>query len=518
MIPLRTRDEVRAIDADAVERLGLPSLVLMENAGLGATDVLLDRLGEHARRVVVVAGPGQNGGDGWVVARQLRNRGFDPVGVLVGEERKVKGDARTNLEVLRALDVPVHVLAPDALGSLDELLGGATLIVDALFGTGLDRPVRGGYADVIDRINAQPVPRVSLDLPSGVDADTGQVLGRAVHADVTPTFAAHKRGLHQHPGVDLAGEVVRVSIGIPPAGPAPAALFEPADVGRVVGPRPPDTHKGQAGHVLVVAGSPGRTGAAYMAGYGALRAGAGLATLAARGAARSALDHKVVELMTAELPEEGSQGVDAAVELARGMDAAVVGPGLGLDTDGAHLAVKLSETLPVPAVLDADALTAIADAGPERLRSAAGARVLTPHPGEAARLLGRSTREVQEDRYATAAELASRTGQVAVLKGARSIVALPDGRMHVCRRGSPALAVAGTGDILCGITAARLAVSEPGLAASVAVCLHALSGELASVADRGLFAREVADALGQALSRCRRAVQEGDDPDDIHGA
>ncbi|MFW6050534.1 MAG: NAD(P)H-hydrate dehydratase [Myxococcota bacterium] len=503
MIPLLQREAVRAIDADAVDRLGVASLVLMENAGRGATEVLLDRLGDHARRVVIVGGPGQNGGDGWVVARHLKNRGLDPLAVLLGDPAKLKGDASANWNVLSATGVDRRVVPKDGLDDLDAALREATLVVDALFGTGLDRPIAGRYAEAVAHINAMEVPCVALDLPSGIDADTGQVLGAAVEAVLTPTFAAHKRGLHQYPGVAHAGEVVCVSIGVPGPRQAKAMLFEPEDVARAVPPRAGDTHKGSAGHVLVVAGAPGRTGAALLSGLGALRAGAGLVTLAARGAARTALDQKVVELMTASLPEGGDEAARAAVALADGMKAAVVGPGVGTDDEGKRLCLELARRLPVPAVLDADALTALSDGALDEVASAAAPRVLTPHPGEAARLLGVSTATVQSDRFGAVAELARTSNQVVILKGARSIVAAPDGTMRVCRRGTPALASGGTGDVLSGVVAAHLAGCTPRVAAAVAVCLHAVAGEMAATADRGLFAREVADTLPRALARCR---------------
>ncbi|MFW5921017.1 MAG: NAD(P)H-hydrate dehydratase [Polyangiales bacterium] len=509
MIPLLTRDAVRAVDADAIERLGLPSIVLMENAARGAVEAIAARFGDRLARVVIVGGTGQNGGDGWVIARHLHNRGFRPLALLVGDEAKVKGDARVNRDVLGALGVETRVAAKDALDPLRDALSEATLVVDALFGTGLDRPIEGGYADAVRMLGEAGAPVVSLDLPSGIDADTGQVLGVAPSAALTTTFAAHKRGLHQHPGVDHASEVVAVSIGVPAPADAPCALFEPEDVGRAVEPRPADAHKGTAGHVLVVAGSPGRTGAALLSGYGALRGGAGLVTIASRGEARRALDRKVVELMTAALPEDAAGAAEAAIGLCEGMKAAVIGPGLGQDEQGLALARDLAARLPVPAVLDADALTALAEGDLRALRSAAGPRVLTPHPGEAARLLGVGTAEVQSDRYAAAGELAERTGQIAVLKGARTIVGGPDGRQRVCRRGTPALASAGTGDVLSGLTAARLAVCGPEVAAAVAVCLHALAGERAATGDRGLFAREVADAVPAALEACRSAAKSG---------
>ncbi|HEX2678039.1 MAG TPA: NAD(P)H-hydrate epimerase, partial [Polyangiales bacterium] len=303
MIPLLTRKAVRALDADAAARLGVSTLVLMENAGLGAFEAIRARFADRLQRVAVVGGLGQNGGDAWVVARQLVTRGFAPRCVLVGAPEQVRGDAATNLASLQKLGVAITTVRDGELAALDAALHDATLIVEGLFGTGLDRPIGGVFAEVIARINrsgAAGTPCVALDLPSGVDADTGAVLGTAVQAQLTVTFAAHKRGLHQHPGAGLAGEVVCVGIGVPPP-PAHAQAveaLEPSDVAALVPRRDVDAHKGSAGHVLIVAGAPGRTGAALLSGMGALRAGAGLVTLCPRAGARAALDAKIIELMS----------------------------------------------------------------------------------------------------------------------------------------------------------------------------------------------------------------------------
>jgi NAD(P)H-hydrate epimerase len=503
LIPLLTREAVRAIDRHAVETLGLPSLALMENAGAGAASALLARFGDRLAHVCVIGGTGQNGGDAWVVARHLLEHGTTPRCVLVGAEAEVCGDAQRNLAVLRVLGVRVACVArADASGALDAALDGATLIVDGLFGTGLSRPLDGIAAHVVERINDAGVPVVALDLPSGIDADTGAVLGTAVRAALTTTFAAHKRGLHQHPGVAHAGEVVLVSIGVPVSPGAPAQLVDRADVAALVAPRGDDAHKGTAGHVLVFAGSPGHTGAAVLAGLGALRGGAGLVTLAPRAEARPAIDAKLLELMSAALPAELDDAARVALTLCEGKRTALLGPGFG---HGDGLARTLALTLPIPCVLDADALTALGD-DLTALRRAAAPRVLTPHPGEAARLLGTSVATVQADRFAAALRLTAQSGHIVVLKGARTIIASPDGALRVCAEGTPALGVAGTGDVLAGAIAAQLAPQDGPArldAVTAAVVLHALAGTLAARADRGLLAHEVADALPDALTACR---------------
>lgn len=476
----------------------------MENAGVGATKAIVEHFSGDVRQVAIIGGPGQNGGDGWVVARHLLIAGFIPQLFLVGSGDKVSGDARVNLEAVRKLGLPVPCSALGGLEGLDKALNGASLIVDGLFGTGLDRPIQGEYAEVIARINSCRSPRVALDLPSGVDANTGQVLGTAVRAHLTVTFAVHKRGLYQHPGAELAGEIVQVPIGIPkPAADAQFTLIELSDVAEWVKRRSPNSHKGNAGDLLIVAGSPGRTGAALLSGLGALRGGAGLVTIAARGNAREALDAKVIELMTAPLSlDSGEAGYRAALHYAAGKAAAVIGPGLGLDIGGKELARTLAIELPIPAVLDADALTSIGT-DLSMLKKAAAARILTPHPGEAARLLGTTSADIQADRYQAAARIAEQSGCVTVLKGAGSVIADPSGKLRVCRYGTPALGVAGTGDVLSGVIGSLLATLAPFDAAAAGVVLHALAGEMSARSDRGLLAREVADALPAALEKCR---------------
>lgn len=487
MLPLLTREASRAIDRELIDA-GVPGVILMENAGRGAADAIEARFADRLDRVVVVGGTGQNGGDAWVVARRLCAHGNRPRAFLAGEREKVEGDARINLDALEAVGVPV-----EPRDALDGALADATLIIEGIFGTGLDRPVEGWRVGLIEQLEAAAAPLVALDLPSGVDADTGAVLGTAVTAALTCTFAGHKRGLWQGEGRARSGEVVLCDIGVP--GPrADDALLALSDAAGWLPARAFDDHKGGAGHVLVVAGAPGTTGAAVLCGYGALRGGAGRVTLAARPEAREALDRKVVELMTAEL--------GALPELAEGKASLVVGPGLGLDEAGRALSLEAATRIAAPAVLDADALTAIAREGIEILREAAGPRVLTPHPGEAGRLLGISAAEVQADRYGAAEALAEASGQVVVLKGAGTIVA-SEGRLAVCPLGTPALGVAGTGDVLAGVIGAALAVVDPYEAACAAVLLHARAGELAATTDRGLFAREVADHVPAALRDAR---------------
>lgn len=496
MQPLFTREESRDVDRVAIEDLGVVSLVLMENAGRGATDAIVDVFEDQLDDVVLVGGPGQNGGDAWVIARRLSVLGYRPRAVLVGDSARLVGDALVNWTLLGKLGVDARVLSADDADELGSLLDTATLIVDGLFGTGLDRPVTGGYAQAIAAMEAAHAPVVSLDLPSGLDANTGGILGVAPGAALTVTFAGQKRGLHQYPGVEHAGEVRVVDIGIPVSGSSPASLWGHDDLASLIAPRADDAHKGTHGHLLVVGGAPGKTGAAVLAGRAAFRAGAGLVTIGARADSRAALEEKVIELMTTALPENAD--ADSVSALCDGKRAAVLGPGIGLDETGRAWSLAFAHHAPIPTVIDADALTHIADDGLERLSEAAAPRVLTPHPGEAARLLSRSTADVQRDRYSAAAELAERSGHVVVLKGARSIVAA-HGMLRVCAEGTPALGVAGTGDVLAGVLGTLSMTLATADAAIAAALLHALAGIEASIGDRGLIASEVADAVPVVL-------------------
>lgn len=508
MLPLLTRAAARDADRHAIEALGVPGVVLMENAGRGAFEVMVREHPALLERVLLVGGPGQNGGDAWVMARHLARVGRSPVALLVvpgGDLGQLAGDARLNWDVLGPLGVATRLIAPEQLAELQELLLSASLVVDGVFGTGLTRAVGGAWAGVIAAMNAAAAPKLALDLPSGVDADTGAVLGVAIHATTTVTFGAHKRGLAQRPGRTHAGRVWVADIGVPVGRDAADALLEPQDLRTLVPRRAQDAHKGSAGHVAVVGGDAGKTGAAFLAGLGALRGGAGLVTLVAPEGGRAVLEHKAVEMMTAALP--AAHDLDAMRVLLADKRALVVGPGLGFSPAARALVTELLPTLRGPGVLDADALSLLSEVGGglAGLRASAGARVLTPHPGEAARLLGVDTAAVQAGRYAAVTELAAQSGQVVVLKGEGTLVAEAGRGLRVCPHGTPAMGTGGTGDVLAGLIGALLGAGLPPFdAACAGVLLHALAGERAARGDRGLLASELAHAiplvLGESLA------------------
>ncbi len=505
-----TREQMRAYDAFAIEACAVPGVVLMENAGRGAANVISEQ-GTFGP-VIVVCGTGNNGGDGLVVARHLLARGIYAEVVLLGAPGSVRGDAKLNLDALVGLGGRVTVVDDDDLESLDDLLETATLIVDAIFGTGLSRALQGRFAAAVEAINDCDAVCIALDIPSGIDADTGQILGVAVRADATVAFGHHKAGLFQSAGITHAGKVLLMDLGIPDAAIVQevgysATLIDPDDVLGTLGKRAADSHKYRAGSVLVVAGSEGKLGAALLVARGVLRGGAGVATIGTWPSTAAALSARVDEAMTLALDP---QDLDASLARAYARRAAVaLGPGLGTDAS----ARKLCETVAIgfegPAVIDADAITCFAGRAKE-LRKAKGPRVLTPHAGELARLLGTTSEEIEAHRFAAARAASEETGCCVVLKGAHSVIA-GEGPLQVCAEGHAALGTAGSGDVLTGVMAAMMCQLPATEAACAAVLLHARTAEqwvARTGADRGMLAGEIADGIPAAIASLSASSQE----------
>jgi len=509
VIPVLSREQIREFDRHAIESCRVPSVVLMENAGRNAAAVVLEHAsGKTPSRVLVVAGLGNNGGDGFVVARHALVAGASVEVWLAGDPERLRGDAKANHDAWSGLGGRVSrvedAAGVDALAAALAQLASEDVIVDALLGTGLDRPVEGLLADVISAVNAARAEIVSLDVPSGLDANTGAALGVCVRAKKTVTFAHPKLGLLTPVGSALAGELRVVDIGVPgelerEVG-ASAYCVDGADVAGWLTPRSRAAHKGNAGHVFALAGSPGKTGAALLVARGALRAGAGLATLCTFADAAAAIDRRVLEEMTARIdPDAIEASLDAQLERA---DVLVLGPGFGTDDRAKRAIDHVVQTFDGPIVLDADALTLHVGRLGE-LKSAKGALILTPHPAELGRLLGTSAAEVEQDRFSAVVRAASESGAVVLLKGVYTLVAAPGEPVWVNTTGTPALATAGAGDVLSGVIAA-LAVSLPARrAASAGAHVHGLAAERwsrASGSDRGLLAHEVADQIPHALA------------------
>jgi len=493
--------EMRAIDAATIDGIGLPGAVLMEVA-----DAVVEEVGGQRGAVAVVAGAGNNGGDGYVVARVLRARGLEALVYQAARRGEVRGDALLHLLAYEQTGgMATSIAEPGELAEHKGAIQQAPVVVDALFGTGLARPVSGHLADVIEVMNRARGSVVSVDIPSGLSADSGAPLGVAVRAQRTVTMAFLKLGIAVAPGVARAGRVTVAEIGIPvalaQAHGIRVAVLEASDVlGALRRPELLD-HKNRRGHVLVVAGSPGKRGAARLTSFAALRAGAGLSTLASDGGELAAPD----PIMTAALDAEAPGAIDRLAALAEGKAAVAIGPGMAPGAGGKALVRAAIERLAVPLVLDADALNHLAgEAG--LIARANTSVVITPHPGEAARLLGTTTAEVEADRVAAARSLAELTRAVVVLKGAGTLVcdgAVGDGFVTINPTGGPALATAGSGDVLTGVVAALVGQGhEAGEAARAAVYLHGLAGDLAAarIGPVGVTASDILESIPAAYS------------------
>ncbi len=491
---LVTASEMRELDRRAIQDLGIPSLVLMENAGRTTYRILRREFHGLQGEVAVVAGRGNNGGDGFVVARYLAS-----------------GDARVNLEILAHLGIAVTEVLTDAdLNPFIHRLAKAGLIVDALLGTGLNAPVTGLMAAVIERVNHLRAPVLAVDIPTGLSADTGAVLGVALKARVTVTYGWPKLGQVLPPGRDYVGRLWQVDIGIPPilAREAPVSLAEAGEMRALLPDRPFASHKGTFGHLLVLAGSVGKTGAAAMAAEAALRAGAGLVTLGIPASLNDILEVKLTEAMTLPLPEAaaaralGKAAWAPIVEFLVGKCTLALGPGIGTHPETRELVVRLVRDLACPMVIDADGLNNLAGATGS-LKDAAAPRILTPHPGEMARLVGLTTPEVQARRLDLARETAAKFGVILVLKGAQTVVAAPDGRASLNSTGNPALASGGTGDVLTGLIGGFLAQGlAPWDAARRGVYLHGLAADffVSHHGQRGMIAGDLLAVLPQMLT------------------
>jgi ADP-dependent NAD(P)H-hydrate dehydratase / NAD(P)H-hydrate epimerase len=498
--PLFTAATLREADHRATSRHGIPSIVLMERAGLESARVIWTRY-PNAKKALVVVGSGNNGGDGMVVARHLAEAGWRVEVVSVNGSPPATPDAHVVSNI--AIGLGVSLRAFDAMAPMSE----GAVVVDALLGTGSHGAPREPLGRVITWMNGARGPVVALDLPSGVDADTGAVPGEAVRADLTITYHGDKVGLHVAPGREHAGEVVVVDIGIPSAVTCEVAgwLFGPSAAAAIPAKRS-DGHKYSAGAVVIVTGSPGMTGAGALASTAALRAGAGLVVATVPAPLSPVMSAQVAEVMFAPVPdEEGAlcaAAIDEILTQAGRASALALGPGIGRAPATTDAVTGLLEGSDLPMVLDADGLWHIGDA-PERLQEHAGGLILTPHSGEAARLLGISREDVDAGRIDAARSLAVRSGAVVVLKGPGTLVCDPEGGLAVCAHGSPALSTAGTGDVLTGIIAAALAKGMPPFVAAVAaVAAHASAGEATGHGD-GTLAGDVAAALPAVIAAAR---------------
>ncbi|MFQ5994225.1 MAG: NAD(P)H-hydrate dehydratase [Acidiferrobacterales bacterium] len=473
-------EQTRQLDRVAIEGRGIGGYALMQRAGQAALMALRQRW-PRAKRLAVVCGPGNNGGDGYVLARLACDAGLIPVVMALGDRARVRGDARTARDALEKVGVKVEGFAPVRVQESD-------VIVDALFGTGLEREVRNEWRAAIETLNALPqIPLLSIDIPSGLHADTGRVLDVAVRAQVTVTFIGLKTGLFTGEGPEYGGEVVFDDLQVPAdiyseVTPAAFRITERALTG-ILAPRPRMWHKGDAGHVAVIGGAEGMPGAARLAGEAAYRAGAGLVTLVTHQSHAAHINSNCPELLVHAASD--ARALRLAVRRANVL---AIGPGLGQSSWGREMLTAVLD-IPLPKVVDADALNLLA-ADPVKRSD----WILTPHPGEAARLLDTTTNMVQAQRFEALHRLTERFGGVVVLKGAGTLISDGRDRVWLCDAGNPGMATGGMGDVLTGIVAALSAQDLKAIdAARVGVWVHAIAGDDAVVknGEIGLMASDL---------------------------
>jgi len=507
-----TPSEMRTIDQRAIEQFGIPGIVLMENAALKVVEVIekVYRLSERDK-VVVLAGMGNNGGDGLAVARHVFLRGIKVEVFLLAREEAISGDARTNLNIARKLEVPLYFVQDERdVSNLEESLKGATLVVDAIFGTGLSRPVEGVFAQAIQLVNDMPVPVVAVDIPSGINGEDGHVMGIAIKASHTVTFGYPKRGHLLYPGRKYTGKLHVVPISLPldsaQAVGVHAFTLDMGEAAAMLRERPVEGHKGAFGKVAVVAGSTGMTGAASLAAMAALRSGAGLVTLGIPASLNEILENKLTEVMTRPLRDHGTgclqeEALDDVLDLVKDADVLAIGPGLGKSSSVFEVLRNILGRIDISIVLDADGLNHISR-DISLLSKHTGPVVITPHPGEMARLTGLSVAQIVGSPVETAQKFSQETGTVVLLKGATTVVCHPDGRLYFNTTGNSGMATAGSGDVLTGIIAGFIAQGYgPFEAAVLGAFVHGYAGDLAADAygQAGMVAGDILEALPLAL-------------------
>ena len=485
---LVTANEMQQMDRRTIESFGIPGRVLMENAGRGATRFFFNQFSDLAnKRVGVIAGRGNNGGDGFVIARYLNQSGVAAKVYLLATSTQVRGDAAANLKLLKPLEIPL-IEIPDESSFLDHQsdMAGCDVWIDAILGTGLKSDVKGYFQRIIDFINALKKTVLAVDIPSGLNSDTGQPCGTCIRASATATFGFAKTGHMIHPGSGYTGVLEIVDIGIPPyivQSVNPKQFLLTADlIKSYLTPRAEDAHKGTTGHLLVVAGSTGKTGAASMTSISALRAGAGLVTLAIGQNLNAVVEAQMLEAMTFPLPENrdgvlGESAFETIQELMSGKKCLAIGPGLGQASETRKLVHKIISASQIPVVVDADGINNLTGQV-QILKNASIPIILTPHPGEMARLLNVKVINIQQDRINCARSVAVDLNVHVVLKGARTVIAHPDGRVFTNATGNAGMASGGMGDVLTGIIAGLIVQGfSPESAAHTGVYLHGAAAD-----------------------------------------
>lgn len=507
---LVTADEMRRMDQDTIENFGLPGRLLMENAGRGATRMLIETFPDAKRKKLgIVAGRGNNGGDGFVMARYLKEYGISVTVFLLSESKKVQGDAKANLTLLSRLSIPVYETPDQKMFEKHKALFDRQEIwVDAILGTGLQSEVTGFYHHVIQFVNDSRASVFSVDIPSGLDSDTGQPHGISIRADATATFGFAKSGHILYPGKEYTGRLGIVDIGIP----APVVekmsprqgLLTPDVICKEYQPRFSCAHKGDTGHLLVIAGSPGKTGAAALTSLSAMRTGAGLVTLGIPAGLNPVLESQVLEVMTLPLHEtedgvlheSSEQSIRAALQNKKCL---AIGPGLGTASTTRKLFFNILRNFNIPVVMDADAITILSE-NKDVLHSLEAPVIVTPHPGEMARLCSMTSAEIQKDRITVSRNFAMKYNVHLVLKGAGTVIAHPDGNVYINPTGNPGMASGGMGDVLTGMIAGLLTQGySPQAATHLGVWLHGAAADCLS--QRGVVGYLASDVMDEIPSQ-----------------
>ncbi|HET6515584.1 MAG TPA: NAD(P)H-hydrate dehydratase [Thermodesulfovibrionales bacterium] len=503
-----TAEEMREIDRKTIEKVGIPAGVLMERAGFAVASKIRDLY--EKKKTIVLCGGGNNGGDGIVAARELYNSGWNVAILLLIKEDKLSPDCLAQFRVAKKMGIPAEfrteITAKDLHGAV---------VVDAMLGTGLNKDVAGAMAKTINFLNASGSPVVSVDIPSGISSDTGQVMGVAVKAGHTVTFGLPKRGHLLYPGAEYTGNLCITNIGFPEdlltSPDLTVTLVERGLLSALIPDRPAYSHKGDYGHVFIVAGSRGRTGAALMAAKACLRTGAGLVTIGVPETLMGVFQSRVTEEMTLPLPDNGNGSLSAKSAdviigfLSESADVLSIGPGIGVSEDTEKIMEAVVTSCRAPMVIDADGLNSIGNTG--MFRKALAPVILTPHPGEMARLLSKTKtqehrRRIEMDRIHTALSFAKDSGVTLVLKGVPTVIADPDGRAWINSTGNPGMATAGTGDVLTGMISSFLGQHlTPLNGAILGVYLHGLAGDIAA-SQKGrhsLVASDIIESIPQGF-------------------
>ena len=503
--------EMRAMDKAAIDTYGIADSLLMENAGMAAYSVLKNEFGIKGKTFLVFCGIGNNGGDGFVVARKIHSNGGTPKVFILGDPEKYTGTAKMNLDIIAKM--PIEIRTIDSAASVESDLAHGDGIVDAIFGTGLAREVGGFYAEIIDAINASNKTTLSLDIPSGVNGDTGKIMGTAVQADYTVSFGLPKRGNLLMPGYELAGKLYVSHISFPPALYTDPEIKVEVNIPPELPARYSSGHKGDFGDTLFIAGAAEYYGAPYFAARSFLKAGGGYSRLASPETITPFIANKGSEIVF--LPQKqtraGSisyENKDALLEISKNMDMVVMGPGLSLNEETSELVRKLAANIEKPVLIDGDGITAVCkDLDIIRKRSAP--TILTPHLGEMSRITGIPVRDIDADKIRILQGVAKKLNAIVVLKGAHTLIGYPDERVFINVSGNSGMATAGSGDVLTGAIAAMFGLGLDIFdAVRKGVYLHGVSGDLASVdhGEDGITAEDILDYLPRAVMMDREGL------------